>query len=112
MPFKLNGNTGKIGLTLGFILSLLIFAMAQSQANGNRDKAIEILEKNDVLMDKNIDKTEEAVVQIQLDVNSIQDDVGNTADDVKEMKADLKEFIRVQQTLNNKFIEHILTDNN
>jgi len=112
MPFKLNGNTGKIGLTLGFILSLLIFAMAQSQANGNRDKAIEILEKNDVLMDKNIDKTEEAVVQIQLDVNSIEGNMKNAADDMSEIKDDIKEFIRIQQALNNRFMEHILTDNN
>ena len=112
MPLNINGNTGKVLRWSALIIFALGMIIAQSASAGKRESKIE---NNIDRLDRHavsIVKTQEEIKQIGLDVNSIQDDVGNTADDVKEMKADLKEFIRVQQTLNNKFMEHILTDNN
>jgi len=111
MSFNLNGNTGKVLRWSALIIFVLGMIIAQTSSASKREERID---NNIDRIDRHavsITKTQDEIKQIGLDVNSIQNDVGNTADDVSEMKDDIKEFIRVQTTLNNKFMEHILTDN-
>jgi len=112
MVLGLNGNTGKTIRFMVLALPLVVFILAQGKANGTKSEQIHHNIDRIDRQEKAILETQDDIEQIKLDVNSIQGNMKNAAEDMSEMKKDMKEFIKIQTALNNKFMEHIIRDEN
>ena len=95
---KVNGNAPWLRYA-SVALALIIFAMAQSNANGKRDKAIEILEKDVIIINKEDSAQDIFRNKQQIQITRLEDNSESIKEDVVELKADIKQLEKNDQTI-------------